>query len=123
MNRILHEEPEFSETFISHLLTRSIWIEEDLVDHLFNSSEKRLARISLLLANFGKDGRPEEVIPNISLETLTKNGRDDSLQSQPLSEQIPQTRFHRIRRRPAWNARSHLAAERPLLRVPRDPGS
>lgn len=72
MNRILHEEPEFSKMFISHLLTRNIRIEEDLVDHLFNSSEKRLARTLLLLANFGKDGRPEEVITNISQETLAE---------------------------------------------------
>lgn len=72
MIRVLHDEPDFSETFIVHLLTRNIRIEEDLVDHLFNSSEKRLARILLLLANFGKDGRPEEVIPQISQETLAE---------------------------------------------------
>jgi CRP-like cAMP-binding protein len=72
MIRVLHDEPDFSETFIAHLLTRNIRIEEDLVDHLFNSSEKRLARILLLLANFGKDGRPEEVIPQISQETLAE---------------------------------------------------
>jgi CRP-like cAMP-binding protein len=68
----LREEREFSETFIAHLLTRNIRIEEDLVDQLFNSSEKRLARILLLLANFGKEARPEEVIPNISQETLAE---------------------------------------------------
>jgi CRP/FNR family cyclic AMP-dependent transcriptional regulator len=72
MTRILRDEPEFSETFITHLLTRNIRIEEDLVDQLFNSSEKRLARILLLLANFGKEERPEEVIPNISQETLAE---------------------------------------------------
>ena len=72
MIRILREEPDFSEMFITHLLTRNIRIEEDLVDQLFNSSEKRLARILLLLANFGKEGRPEEVIPNISQETLAE---------------------------------------------------
>jgi len=72
MNRVLHSEPKFSETFIAHLLTRNIRIEEDLVDHLFNSSEKRLARILLFLANFGKEGRPEEVIPKISQETLAE---------------------------------------------------
>ncbi len=72
MIRILHDEPEFSEMFITHLLTRNIRIEEDLVDQLFNSSEKRLARILLLLANFGKDSRPEEVIPQISQETLAE---------------------------------------------------
>lgn len=72
MVRILHDEPEFSEMFIAHLLTRNIRIEEDLVDQLFNSSEKRLARILLLLANFGKDSRPEEVIQTISQETLAE---------------------------------------------------
>ncbi|HEY4441258.1 MAG TPA: Crp/Fnr family transcriptional regulator [Candidatus Elarobacter sp.] len=72
MKRVLRDEPAFSETFIAHLLTRNIRIEEDLVDHLFNSSEKRLARILLLLANFGKDVQPEEVIPTISQQTLAE---------------------------------------------------
>ena len=72
MISVLHAEPKFSETFIAHLLTRNIRIEEDLVDQLFNSSEKRLARVLLLLANFGKESRPEEVIPNISQETLAE---------------------------------------------------
>jgi CRP/FNR family transcriptional regulator, cyclic AMP receptor protein len=67
---VLHDEPVFSTLFISHLLTRNIRIEEDLVDQLFNSSEKRLARLLLLLANFGKEGRPEAVIPKVSQETL-----------------------------------------------------
>ena len=68
--RLLHREPEFSELFIAYLLSRNVRIEEDLVDHLFNSSEKRLARVLLLLANFGKEPRPETVIPKISQETL-----------------------------------------------------
>jgi CRP-like cAMP-binding protein len=68
--RLLHEEPAFSELFVSHLLSRNIKIEEDLVDQLFNSSEKRLARVLLLLAHFGKEGKPELVIPKISQETL-----------------------------------------------------
>ena len=72
MTRILHDEPEFSEMFIAHLLTRNIRIEEDLVDQLFNSSEKRLARILLLLANYGKDMKHEEVLPHISQETLAE---------------------------------------------------
>ncbi|MFN2450403.1 MAG: Crp/Fnr family transcriptional regulator [Candidatus Baltobacteraceae bacterium] len=72
MNQVLRDQPAFSETFIKHLLTRNIRIEEDLVDQLFNSSEKRLARTLLLLANFGKEGRPEEVIPAISQETLAE---------------------------------------------------
>jgi CRP/FNR family transcriptional regulator, cyclic AMP receptor protein len=68
--RVLHDEPGFSEIFISHLLARTIRVEEDLVDQLFNSSEKRLARLLLLLANFGKEGRPEPIIAKISQETL-----------------------------------------------------
>jgi CRP-like cAMP-binding protein len=70
--RLLSREPTFSEMFLHYLLTRNIRIEEDLVDHLFNSSEKRLARVLLLLANFGKDGQPETVIPKISQETLAE---------------------------------------------------
>jgi CRP/FNR family cyclic AMP-dependent transcriptional regulator len=70
--RLLREEPAFSEMFVAHLLSRNIKIEEDLVDQLFNSSEKRLARVLLLLANFGKEGRPEEVIPKMSQETLAE---------------------------------------------------
>src|SRR5260370_40703913 len=68
--RVLHDEPGFSEMFVSHLLARTIWVEEDLVDQLFNSSEKRLARALLLLANFGKDGRPAPVIAKVSQESL-----------------------------------------------------
>ena len=70
MVRSLHKEQEFAELFIAYLLARNVRIEEDLVDQLFNSSEKRLARILLLLAHFGKDSRPESVIPKISQETL-----------------------------------------------------
>jgi CRP/FNR family transcriptional regulator, cyclic AMP receptor protein len=70
--KVIHEEPAFSELFIAHLLGRSIRIEADLVDQLFNSSEKRLARLLLLLANFGKEGAPEPVIAKISQETLAE---------------------------------------------------
>jgi CRP-like cAMP-binding protein len=69
---VLHDEPAFSEVFISHLLTRTIRVEADLVDQLFNSSEKRLARLLLLLANFGKDSKPEPIIAKISQETLAE---------------------------------------------------
>ena len=72
MMRLLHEQPAFSELFVSYLLSRNIRIEEDLVDQLFNSSEKRLARVLLLLANFGKEGKPEPVIAKISQETLAE---------------------------------------------------
>jgi CRP-like cAMP-binding protein len=67
---IIHTEPAFAELFISHLLARNSRVEADLVDQLFNSSEKRLARTLLLLANFGKEGRPEPVLAQISQETL-----------------------------------------------------
>ena len=70
--RVLHDEPAFSEMFIAHLLARTIRVEEDLVDQLFNSSEKRLARALLLLANFGKEGRPEPIIAKVSQETLAE---------------------------------------------------
>jgi CRP/FNR family transcriptional regulator, cyclic AMP receptor protein len=70
MVRLLHREPEFAELFIAYLLSRNVRIEEDLVDQLFNSSEKRLARVLLLLAHFGKEPRPETVIPKVSQETL-----------------------------------------------------
>ena len=70
--RLLHEDPPFADLFVAHLLSRNIKIEEDLVDHLFNSSEKRLARVLLLLANFGKEGQTELVVPKISQETLAE---------------------------------------------------
>jgi CRP-like cAMP-binding protein len=70
--RMLNSEPAFSELFVAHLLQRTIRVEEDLVDQLFNSSEKRLARALLLLANFGKEGKPEPIIAKISQETLAE---------------------------------------------------
>jgi len=70
--RVIHKEPAFSELFIAHLLGRTIRVEADLVDQLFNSSEKRLARLLLLLANFGKEGKPEPIIAKISQETLAE---------------------------------------------------
>ena len=72
MVRVLHEEPAFSELSLSHLLARTIRVEADLVDQLFNSSEKRLARALLLLANFGKEGQPEPIIAKVSQETLAE---------------------------------------------------
>lgn len=72
MIRVLHEEPAFAELFMTYLLAHTIRIEEDLVDQLFNSSEKRLARALLLLAHFGKEGKPETVIAKISQETLAE---------------------------------------------------
>ena len=72
MNDVLRREPAFSEMFVAYLLARNIRYEEDLVDQLFNSSEKRLARVLLLLAHFGKDGKQETVIPKMSQETLAE---------------------------------------------------
>src|ERR1700676_4269644 len=68
----IHDEPRFSELFVTYLLTRNGRIEEDLIDQLFNSSERRLARMLLLLANFGKEGSPQRISPNISQETLAE---------------------------------------------------
>src|SRR5450432_4914992 len=72
MIEVLHREHEFSDLFVAYLLARNIRYEEDLVDQLFNSSEKRLARILLLLAHFGKEGKPETLIANVSQETLAE---------------------------------------------------
>ena len=72
MIEMLREEPKFSELFMAYLLTRNGRIQEDLIDQLFNSSEKRLARLLLLLANFGKEGNPQLISPNISQETLAE---------------------------------------------------
>jgi CRP/FNR family cyclic AMP-dependent transcriptional regulator len=70
--RVLHEEPAFSELMVAHLLSRTMRIEEDLIDQLFNSSEKRLARVLLMLANFGKEGTQEPIVAKISQQTLAE---------------------------------------------------
>jgi CRP-like cAMP-binding protein len=72
MMATIHNEPDFSELFMSYLLSRNSRIEEDLIDQLFNSSEKRLARLLLLLANFGKEGKPEPIVGTFSQETLAE---------------------------------------------------
>ncbi len=72
MFRLLQDDRTFSALFLAHMLARNVRIQEDLVDQLFNSSEKRLARVLLLMAHFGKEGKPEEVIPKISQETLAE---------------------------------------------------
>jgi CRP/FNR family transcriptional regulator, cyclic AMP receptor protein len=72
MTKILHDEPVVSEMFMAYLLARNSRIEEDLIDQLFNSSERRLARLLLLLAHFGKEGGPQPINPNISQETLAE---------------------------------------------------
>jgi CRP/FNR family cyclic AMP-dependent transcriptional regulator len=72
IQRVIRDEPAFSEMFVSHVLARNARVEEDLVDQLFNSTEKRLARVLLLLANFGKEGRPEPILAKISQEVLAE---------------------------------------------------
>jgi CRP/FNR family cyclic AMP-dependent transcriptional regulator len=72
MSRMIHEQHNISELFVAHLLSRSLRYEEDLIDQLFNSSEKRLARSLLLLANFGKEGRSEKVLPRVNQEHLAQ---------------------------------------------------
>jgi CRP/FNR family cyclic AMP-dependent transcriptional regulator len=72
MNEVLHREHAFSDMFVGYLLVRNIRYEEDLVDQLFNSSEKRLARVLLLVARFGKDSKQDAVIPKMSRETLAE---------------------------------------------------
>jgi CRP/FNR family transcriptional regulator, cyclic AMP receptor protein len=72
MLRLIHQEPEFAEQFLAYLLSRNIRMEADLVDHLFNSSEKRLARLLLLLANFGQESKPIPVVARMSQETLAE---------------------------------------------------
>jgi len=72
IQRVLHDELTFAQMFVSHILARNARVEEDLVDQLFNSTEKRLARLLLLLANFGKEGRPEPILAKISQETLAE---------------------------------------------------
>ena len=109
MIRVMHEEHDFSDLFLKFLLARSMRIQADLVDQLFNSSEKRLARILLLMAEFGKPGEPEPLIPKISQETPGGDGRHHAIPGQLLYESLSQTRLCRIRR-PHTGAQ--IAAER-----------
>ena len=90
--RVIHEEPAFAELFISHLLHRNSRVEEDLVDQLFNSSEKRLARILLLLANFGKEGRARADHGENQPRDTCGNDRHDAISRQCFHEQISATR-------------------------------
>jgi CRP/FNR family transcriptional regulator, cyclic AMP receptor protein len=98
----LHDHPEFSELFMADLLSRTSRIEEDLIDQLFNSSEKRLARALLLLANFGKKATTEPISGNISQENSCRDDRNDSVAREPLHEQVSRTRLHRLQ----WSPRS-----------------
>jgi CRP-like cAMP-binding protein len=96
MLHVLHDEPKFSDRFTAHLLTRNSRVEADLVDQLMNSSEKRLARTLLLLANFGKEGRPEPITTKISQETLAEMVGTTRPPDQLLHEQIPEAGLHRL---------------------------
>lgn len=100
MVSLLHGETEFAELFIGYLLSRNVRIEEDLVDQLFNSSEKRLARTLLLLAHFGKDPRPEEVVPKLSHETLAAMVGTTRSRGELLHEPVQEAGLHRLQRRP-----------------------
>jgi CRP/FNR family cyclic AMP-dependent transcriptional regulator len=95
--RVIHQQPAFSEMFIAHLLSRTIRVEADLVDQLFNSSEKRLARLLLLLANFGKEDKPEPMIAKPG--DACRDDRNDPVPRQFLHEQIPETGLHQLQRR------------------------
>jgi CRP-like cAMP-binding protein len=86
MMAALHERHDFSEFFIAYVLSRNIRYEADLVDQLFNSSEKRLARVLLLLARYGKEGQPERIVPKISHENAGGNGGHDSSSHQSFHE-------------------------------------
>jgi CRP/FNR family cyclic AMP-dependent transcriptional regulator len=99
MVELLHRQRAFSELFVAYLLARNARYEEDLVDQLFNSSEKRLARILLLLAQFGKEGKPEVAIPKISQETLAEMVGTTRFAGQFLHEQIQEVGVHRL---PRW---------------------
>ena len=96
MVAVLHREHAFSDMFVASLLTRNIRYEGDLVDQLFNSSERRLARILLLLAYFGKDGKPETLIPKMSQETLAEMIGTTRSRVSFFHEQVQEVRLHRL---------------------------
>ena len=98
MIRALRDDPTFSQMFMAFLLSRNVQIEADLVDQLFNSSEKRLARVLLMLANFGKDAKLETVIAPINQEILAAKVGTTRSRDQLLHEQVPQARLHRVQR-------------------------
>ena len=114
MMRMLHDHSEFSDRFIAHMLARNIRIEEDLVDQLFNSSEKRLARTLLLLARYGKEDTDAARAAQAVAGDARGDGRHHALARELLHEQVPQARLHRIQRRPQGQ---QLAAERRPARL------
>ena len=98
MMRTLHEQSALSDRFIAHMLTRNIRIEEDLIDHLFNSSEKRLARTLLLLARYGDERATRRVLPNDLPGDARRDGRHHPVARQRFHEQIPQAGIHQLQR-------------------------
>src|SRR5260370_20419509 len=96
MFKVVHEQHAFSDRFLGFMLARNIRIEEDLIDQLFNSSEKRLARSLLLLASYGKEDQPQGVLPKVSQETLAEMVGHDARTDQFFHEQIQKTRFHQV---------------------------
>ena len=98
MARVMHDEPAFADLFLKFLLTRSMRSQADLVDQLFNSSEKRLARILLLMAEFGKPGERNIFIPPISQETLADMIGTTTVPRQLLYESLSQTRLYKLQR-------------------------
>jgi CRP/FNR family cyclic AMP-dependent transcriptional regulator len=96
MIEVLHREHAFSDMFVAYLLTRNVRYEEDLVDQLFNSSEKRLARILLLLAHFGKEGKPEDSNPQDESREPRRDDRHNAGAGQFLHEQVQEVRLHRV---------------------------
>jgi CRP-like cAMP-binding protein len=95
----IHDQPKFSTLFMDHLLSRNSRIQADVVDQLFNSSEKRLARLLLLLANYGKEGSPPHRISYRKSGDACGNDRHHAIPGQPFHEQIPQIRLHRLQRK------------------------
>ena len=114
MTRVLHGEHAFSDRFISYMLSRNIRIEEDLVDQLFNSSEKRLARTLLLLARYGTQDKPQGILPKDPPRDARRNDRHHAVTGQFLHEQIQKARVHQVQRRPSDQ---HVASERSPARL------
>ena len=119
MIRLLHEQHALSDRFLAYVLARNIRVEADLVDQLFNSSEKRLARTLLLLARYGKQDIPHRVLPKISQEMLAEMVGHDALARELLHEQVQEARLHRVQRRPQDQ---RLAAEHRPARLTTTPG-
>ena len=114
MVRLLHKQPALSDRFLAHMLSRNIRIEADLVDQLFNSSEKRLARTLLLLAHYGQEDKPSEGRPAGLAGDVGGNRRHDAIARQFLYEQIQATGVHRIQ---GWAQGQQVAAHRRLTRI------